>query len=242
MPNQPDMQKELGRQLLRGGVKPRFVRRTLTELQQHYDDLHEQYLAEGMDHSEAAARAQASLGDNHTIAQAVLTRPELLTWSFRFPMIVYFLSPVLIFLLLFVATLAAVTLTVVQYQGMGVAAMPAWLPPLVETLILLSSYLLAPLLVAAFCLAARNRMMSMTWPLAGIVLLAFVSAGQSVTTVWPVSPDDLGSISISWGYRFLGIPVSWEQTAGSTVRLLLTLTFAAGVYVLWPGRGRVGSA
>jgi len=242
MPNQPDMQKELGRQLLRGGVKPRFVRRTLTELQQHYEDLHEQYLAEGMDNSEAATHAQASLGDKHTIAQAVLTRPELLTWSFRFPKIVYFLSPVLIFLLVFVATLAAVTLTVVQYQGMGVAAMPTWLPPLVETLILLSSYLLAPVLVAAFCLAARNRLMSMTWPLAGIVLLAFVSAGQSVTTVWPLSPDDLGSISISWGYRFLGIPVSWEQTAGSTVRLLLTLAFAAGVYILWPGRGRVGSA
>ncbi len=236
MPELPDMLNKLGRKLLRGGVKPRFVRRTLTELQQHHEDLHEQYLAEGMDSHEASARAHESLGDHQAIADAILCRPELRSWSFRFPGMVYFLSPLLIFLLIFIANLAAITLTVIQYQGMGTAAMPAWLPPLIETLILFNSYLLAPLLVAAFCIAARNRMMVMTWPVAGMVLLAFVSAGQSVTTVWPLSPDDLGTISVSWGYRFLGIPVSWQQTAGSTLRLLLTLGFALGVYVLWPRR------
>jgi len=238
MPELSDMQKALGRQLLRGGVKPRFVHRTLTELQQHYEDLQEQYLAEGMSQADAAARAQESLGDRQAIAQAVLSRPELRSWSFRFPWAVYLLSPLLVFLFMFVATLAVITITVSQYEGMGVAGMPRWLPPLADLLIQLNSYLLAPLVVAAFCLAARNRMMSMTWPVAGIALLAFVSAGQTVSTVWPLTPDEIGSISISWGYRFLGVPVSWEQTAGSTVRLFVTLLFAAGVYFFWPGRER----
>lgn len=233
-------QSELQHQLLRGGVKPRYVRRTLEELQYHAEDLRQQGLDLGFDSREATTRAQHMLGDNDTIARAVLSRNELKTLSFRFPKMVYLLSPLLCFLLVFIGSITAITIIavmVVPGDGQSMTSVPSWLLLSADVLLIVNSHLLAPLLVAVFCIAARNRMMDMTWPVIGILLLAFVSAGQSVTTAWPASPDDVGSISVSWGYRFIGIPVSWEQTVAGTLQFLMMMLLAVGVYFYWPMRG-----
>lgn len=76
---------ELGAALLRGGASRRCVARTLLELQDHYSDLEEAALAEGLPPNEAAARARERLGSNESIAAAVLARPELLAWNHRWP-------------------------------------------------------------------------------------------------------------------------------------------------------------
>ena len=72
-------------ELLRGGVSPIYVERTIIELGEHYEDLERDALGAGMSREEAAQAARTMLGSEQTILQAVLARPELLSWSRRWP-------------------------------------------------------------------------------------------------------------------------------------------------------------
>jgi hypothetical protein len=72
-------------ELLRGGVAPVYVERTLLELEEHYADLQSDALAAGFAAEEAARSALTALGSERAIAAAVLSRPELLEWSTRWP-------------------------------------------------------------------------------------------------------------------------------------------------------------
>lgn len=76
---------ELEQQLLTGGVEPRYVQRTMQELRDHYSDIERDWLESGADPEEAARRAQNALGDERTLAAAVLARPELLDWRYAWP-------------------------------------------------------------------------------------------------------------------------------------------------------------
>ena len=72
-------------ELLRGGVSPIYVERTIIELGEHYEDLERDALGAGMSREEAAKAAHTALGSEQTIIHAVLARPELLSWSRRWP-------------------------------------------------------------------------------------------------------------------------------------------------------------
>jgi hypothetical protein len=72
-------------ELLRSGVAPHYVERTILELREHYDDLEAAGLAAGLSSEEAVHAAQAALGNDRQIAAAVLARSELLTFSTRWP-------------------------------------------------------------------------------------------------------------------------------------------------------------
>jgi hypothetical protein len=75
----------LRRELLRGGVSPLYVERTILELGEHFEDLENDALAAGMSQEEAARSALARLGSEETLAAAVMARQELLSWSHRWP-------------------------------------------------------------------------------------------------------------------------------------------------------------
>jgi hypothetical protein len=82
----PDREFEALRlELLRGGVSPIYVERTIIELGEHYEDLERDALGAGMSREEAAKAARTALGPEHVIVEAVLARPELLSWSRRWP-------------------------------------------------------------------------------------------------------------------------------------------------------------
>jgi hypothetical protein len=72
-------------ELLRGGIAPYYVNRTLLELREHYADLEADALRAGLSPQEAAAEALAALGSEESIAGAVLARRELKVWSSRCP-------------------------------------------------------------------------------------------------------------------------------------------------------------
>src|SRR5262245_28965430 len=72
-------------ELLRGGVSPIYVERTIVELGEHYEDLELDALGAGMSRDEAAQAARTALGNEQAILGAVLARPELLSWSRRWP-------------------------------------------------------------------------------------------------------------------------------------------------------------
>jgi hypothetical protein len=82
----PDARFEsLRLELLRRGVAPTYVERTILELGEHLDDLEQAARAAGLNAAEAAERAHATLGSERLIAAAVLARAELLTFSTRWP-------------------------------------------------------------------------------------------------------------------------------------------------------------
>ena len=72
-------------ELLRGGVSPLYVERTILELGEHYEDLENDARCAGMSEEDAALTALKMLGSEQTIAAAVMARPELMSWSHRWP-------------------------------------------------------------------------------------------------------------------------------------------------------------
>lgn len=92
----------LRRQLIDAGMAPRHVRRTIDELQDHYDDVVKHELEQGADRLAACEKALAALGPIEGIAAAVRARPELQSWAFRFPRLAAIAYP-----LTFVALLPA---------------------------------------------------------------------------------------------------------------------------------------
>ena len=86
----PDTRFEALRlELLRGGVAPVYVERTIMELGEHYADLEDAALAAGQSAAEATRTAHVALGDERAIVAAILSRPELLAWSSRYPRVAH---------------------------------------------------------------------------------------------------------------------------------------------------------
>ena len=79
-------------ELLRRGVTPAYVERTVLELEEHYTDLESAALASGVDADEAARLALATLGNERAIAAAILAQPALLTFSTRPPRVAQYLT------------------------------------------------------------------------------------------------------------------------------------------------------
>jgi hypothetical protein len=79
-------------ELLRSGVDSLYVERTIAELGEHYLDLQNEGVAAGLSAEDAARSARATLGTDRLIAAAVLARPELLSFSSRWPRIAHCLQ------------------------------------------------------------------------------------------------------------------------------------------------------
>lgn len=89
--SRPELSR-LRQQLLRSGVAPRHVQRTVAELDEHFDDLVDDALANGDDKVRAERQAIRQLGDIDVLADAVCARPELRSWASgypRFALVVY---------------------------------------------------------------------------------------------------------------------------------------------------------
>ncbi|MGI9271416.1 MAG: permease prefix domain 1-containing protein [Woeseiaceae bacterium] len=80
-------------QLLRVGISPRYVRRTVSELREHLDDLVDAELDAGRDLEDARRAAAQQIGDLREVAVAMRACPELRSWSYRFPRIAVVVYP-----------------------------------------------------------------------------------------------------------------------------------------------------
>ncbi len=85
--------RSLRRALIRSGIAPGHVHRTLTELDDHFDDLVEAALAEGCSRHEAEGRARRKLGKFDDIVVAMNEHPELKSWAWRFPRLALLVYP-----------------------------------------------------------------------------------------------------------------------------------------------------
>ena len=77
--------KRFQEDLRHSGVASRHVKRSLMELNDHFDDLVTDELEHGADLDTAERRACKSLGNLQSIALDISSRPELSCWAFRYP-------------------------------------------------------------------------------------------------------------------------------------------------------------
>lgn len=86
--------RQLKVQLLRAGISPRNVARTVGELTDHYDDLENEGLLYGLSPPDAGAMALQRLGNQSDIADRVGSRRELRSWIYRYPMLARLALPI----------------------------------------------------------------------------------------------------------------------------------------------------
>lgn len=72
-------------ELLAAGVAPAYVKRTIEELREHREDAEADALAAGYSSAAAASEADARIGSASSIKAAVVARPELQSWAYRWP-------------------------------------------------------------------------------------------------------------------------------------------------------------
>ena len=202
--------------LLKGGVAPKFVLRTVNELRRHLDDLAVQERSAGV--SETAARAEAlkKLGDEDRLVSEALAKRELQSWSRRFTRSFYLLVPIAayfacVFAIYFIGSTFTSQLVEVDIYN----DWPAWHFWLSKVLLYFIEYLLTPLLAAAIAVTAIRRNVEMLWPFVGILLLCFF--GQGIDTFVTI-PDERGrgGLSLLWGWPFL----PWEYARPPLVQSL----------------------
>jgi hypothetical protein len=167
----------LAESLLKGGIAPRHVRRYLTELSEHLDDLTAQQRAAGYDHQDAAARARARLGADSELAEAMLDQPSLRSWAARMPWLVFLLLPPVLTAVIGLALYAAF-----YFVGNDAAKINAVLPLPESGLVAFSiaamaavQALAAPVMAAWPVLLAQRQRLKPVWPLLGIALLLLLT-------------------------------------------------------------------
>jgi hypothetical protein len=97
--------QRLSERLLQAGIAPRHVRRYVRELGDHFDDLVREETAGGAGRELAETRALSRLGNDDTLADAMLSRPELRSLTSRFPWAVFGFGPVVMLALGLLAAL-----------------------------------------------------------------------------------------------------------------------------------------
>ncbi|MGI9223016.1 MAG: HAAS signaling domain-containing protein [Woeseiaceae bacterium] len=90
--SRPELSR-LRARLLRSGVAPRHVKRTVAELDAHFDDLVDEARGTGADRALAERQALEQLGDMDLLADAVCARPELRSWAANYPRIAVIVYP-----------------------------------------------------------------------------------------------------------------------------------------------------
>lgn len=88
----PDF-KYLCSKLQQEGIAARHARRTVSEMQDHYEDLVEAAMESGNHKSQARQKAAERLGDLDDFVAAMAARRELKSWSFRYPRLAVVIYP-----------------------------------------------------------------------------------------------------------------------------------------------------
>ena len=104
--------RALKRKLVRGGVAPAIITRTLAELQDHHEDLQAEALASGRPVAEASVEAMERLGSSRVLAREVLRHPQFQSWAFRWPWVPAALRQAVV-----LTSLASVPVLVVVSRG-----------------------------------------------------------------------------------------------------------------------------
>jgi hypothetical protein len=211
----------LRERLLREGVAPKHVRRTVAELEAHRQDIVAELLARGVPAEQANADARARLGSDDTLAASVLARPELRSWARKRPWAAFTIVPVVSFLAAMALWIFAFVLLVDTLKTtFGLALLElSGVRPVTEFLFGAAIWGL-PVVVGAWCTwFAQTRRAGVAWPIAGVVVIALVGSVLNMSLTWPEPPaKPTFSAGAGFGTDHLAEPA---MRAGLTMALVL---------------------
>ena len=208
----------LSERLRRAGISPRRVRRLISELEAHFDDLVAEFHSTGLSQTESESQAAARLGTEDVLAASIIARPELRSWARRWPWLAFAVLPLLSLPVQFVLSmLAAVGVFAFSVHTLGMTPLhPGPVPWICEALQAYALWIAPMLAAGAACFLAARYRAPVLWPIVGSILIAFLGAMTNAGFDWsPALPQ--GAISAGIGFRFP------DMDPAMGFRVLLTL-------------------
>ena len=181
------------RLLVAGEVAPKVVTRTIAELRDHYEDLR-------LSHSEAEARTK--LGSFDAIASDLLSRRELLSWSARYPWLIYGLLPTVAVAIAIVAAATTVGygwLAVEWYVGTKLLP-PEFVHAVINAIFWSIAHVFPVVLAVVIGSHALKASRPLFWPILGLTVLCLVGGGLDFSANWPDAPDGPRTIQVGIAY------------------------------------------
>lgn len=164
----------LAERLLRGGISPRHVRRTLRELRDHRSDIVAGLERQGYDVASCRQQAQQLLGSHEQLAERMLAQPALRSRTRRYAWLLFGVAPFVAVAVLCCALLLAVVAAI----GEPAKATPEDMPLLRWSLAAFKAAALWAIPAAVglvLCRIAAQRRMTSVWPLISFGAVAVVS-------------------------------------------------------------------
>lgn len=177
--------ENLRERLLRAGIAPHHVSRYLGELRDHFDDLVREEIAQGNERSVAEGLAQSRLGDESVLAETMLERPEMRSFTARYPWATFVVGPIAMLIGALAASLlieGAVLSVISQfYRNTSHQPPPEWFMASVGIWNSLPS-IVAPIAIAGLmCFVGLRQRMSMQWILLGAAIACILGGFQQLT-------------------------------------------------------------
>ena len=224
---------ELRERLLRAGIGPRHVRRYVTELKDHFDDLVREEIANGAPRNAAEAKARARLGNDNDLAEVMLARTDLRSIMARYPWAVFGLAPALLVLAVLAAALAVEIAIFKLAPGLlphPTDAQREWFVFAIGVWNTLATYVAPFAIAVVLCVGGLRQRMPAAWIFAGIAIACVLGAFQEIHFA-----DDGHHGELSLGSAF-GPPFPAKLIVGGLYRSVVTIAAAATLY--WYGLRR----
>ncbi len=181
---------ELSERLLRAGVAPKHVRRTVAELEAHRQDLVAELRANGTPTPQAEVEARLRLGSDEALAASVLARPELRSWARRRPWAAFAIVPIVSFVAAFAVWAVTFIMLVEELKSaLGMALLErSGVRPITEFLFGAALWGL-PVIIGGLCMwFAAARRAGAAWPIAGVAVICLTAAAANLSLEWPAPP------------------------------------------------------
>lgn len=218
--------------LLRGGVSPKYVFRTVKELQDHYQDSKKDLMQSGLTEVEAAGMAMGNLGDLDALCEHILNRKDLRSFTSTHPLLTHLLLPTLGLILITVATvfliMGLVDLQTTLFTEAGHNRPPYWLQLSVDSMVFFIRHVLTALILLSLVYYSVSRYISTKILISAVLIFSFLGAGLVTDVILPDPQGNGGAVIASWGYEFLPIPNN--DRGGNLLRLLLNLLMAGACW------------
>jgi len=224
----------LSEKLRRNGISPKRVSRVIDELRDHFQDLKTVAIADGKSEEDAAVLARSKLGTEEVIANEILARPELRSWTARWPWVFYALLPFAMMLGTIVLGVLTIVVSIKLIEG-SLAVTPTWLESVVSHVATMFMYVAPIALTTAICWIAISRRSSWIWPTVGVVAIAIFGGSFETFFGW-AEGGELSSISVIssliWPFP--------DTLVATTIRASVNMLLVLGPYLYWVRSRRQG--
>lgn len=228
--------------MLKGGISPKYVGRTVRELLDHHADLRQSGISDGLSEQEAETRAGEKIGNMQEIVNEALAKKELKSVISLYPKTAFLLTPVLGYLLTLVASglvvVGFITLMKSVNPDFPGYPTPAWFVFILQALVLFNVYVLPVLMAAFFVHAAKVRRVPLSLLVFCLLIICFLGSMLNTTILFPSAPGEQGVVGATINFfGFIPGPnrFSFDLMLKGIYRVTLILV-STGLVFRWVSR------